>query len=747
VALIKVRTWVKNLAWRRLLVRTGLASVVGLGLLSSIAVLTYLHYASAFESPSQLGVNQPSPGAKILDRNGKLLYEYVDDREGLRVPVKLADLPPDLLAATISTEDSSFYTNPGINPKGMVRAVWDNFNPISGHFLDGSGGSSITQQLIKNLYFSSQERSGRSLTRKAREAVYAVELTKRYDKNQILEWYLNQISYGGVFNGIDAASEGYFSKPAKDLTLAQAALLAGIPQSPAQYSPILHPEAAVARRNEVLKLMDGHDRIQIGPDAYYTPGRADIEAAIQAPLELSPQHFPIEAPHFVLSYVQPELVARFGQDALYRDGLTVTTSLDLDLQNQAQEVLERRISQYEAQSNAHNGAVLIIEPKTGEILTMIGSRDFFRDDIQGQNNNAIALNSPGSTFKPFVYLESFLKLGWSPGNPIDDTPVSYRNADGSVFQPRDPSGVYQGTITIRNALGNSLNVPAFKTAMAVGVPDIVAFGKKAGFTTLNGSYGPAIAIGGVDLTQLDLTFGYSMLANGGVLRGERSVTPHGQGERALDPIAILKVTDSHGRVLLDINQQRGEQRVAPPEQTFMVNSILSDPNDECLTFGCGGLGVPGVSMAVKTGTSEPYDPIGPNAGKIGETWAFGYTPDVVISVWAGNADNSRVTNILSTTIAFPIVRDIAQAYFNGRPVTPFAPPAGVVLTRGCFASTASSRCLNGQDYVLRSSLAELGPNVAGPGSLLPTVVRTPPRPAPTVPKQTQPPPQKGKGKR
>jgi membrane peptidoglycan carboxypeptidase len=706
-----------------------------------VATAIYGFYSSRFVSPTDLAVNAPAAGAKILDRNGTPLYQFADDREGLRKPVGLDDVSETLVAATVATEDSSFYDNQGVNTKGLLRAVWQNFNPLSGHFLDGSGGSSITQQLIKNVYIAPSRRSNRSINRKLQEAVYAIKLTDEFSKDQILQWYVNQISYGGVFNGIEAASEAYFNKPARELTLSQSALLAGLPQAPSAYNPIIHPDAALARRNEVLDLMAGHARIQIRPDKYYVPNKAEIDAAKQEPLGLTPQHFPIEAPHFVFSYVQPELETRFGKDALYHGGLVVTTTLDLNLQMKANATLEQWIAQYEDTSNSHNGAITVIDPRSGEILVMVGSRDYFRDDIQGQVNNVLAASSPGSTFKPFVYLDSFLKLGWGPATTIDDSPVSYRESDGSIFQPSNPAHDYHGTITLRSALGNSLNVPAFKVAMATGVQNIVSYGKQIGFTSLTGQYGPAIAIGGVDLSELDLAYGYSVLANGGVMRGQVPVTPHRTGEREIDPIPILKVTDRAGKAMFDAGSQRKEKQIAPPEQTFLINSILSDPNAQCITFGCGGLSIPGHVAAVKTGTSEPFERNGPNAGKIGDTWAFGYTPDVVVGVWAGNADKAPITNILSTSIAFRTMRDTMVAYFAGKPSTLFSQPQGVVRASVCFpnVSPVSGRCSSIiQDFFLKGSPASVS-TVRGPEGLgQPTI-------PPQAIKPTQQPPGQKKG--
>ncbi|HEY7268779.1 MAG TPA: transglycosylase domain-containing protein, partial [Dehalococcoidia bacterium] len=330
--------------WLTALMVAGIFGFIGLTIALVAVYAYYQKYADQLVAPDELAINQPSYGAKIYDRNGKLLYEYVDDKSGLRRPVKLDAVADAFLAATISTEDDSFFTNPGVNIKGLARAVSENLPVIGGKGLfEGSGGSSITQQLVKNVYIPAEDRQKRSVDRKAKEIVDAIELTNRYSKEQILEWYVNQISYGGVYNGVEAASEGYFGKPAKDLTLAEAAMLAGIPQSPAEYDPVNHPDNATARRNQILDLMQKQGRIQIGEGKYFEITEEQLAEAKAEPINISVKRFPIEAPHFVLQYVEPQLIQLFGKDALYHDGLVVTTTLDLDLQNEAQADLERRI--------------------------------------------------------------------------------------------------------------------------------------------------------------------------------------------------------------------------------------------------------------------------------------------------------------------------------------------------------------------------------------------------------------------
>jgi len=650
----------------------GLAAALGTGL---FALDHYRVYADGVVPPEQLLAELPRGGALIYDRNRVLLYEFVDEFGGLRRPVTLAEISPHLKAATIATEDASFYSNNGLNTRGLLRATWENFSPFGGDVFSGSGGSSITQQLAKNVYIPQAERTQRNVDRKLRETVIALELTKRYSKDQILEWYLNSISYGGIYVGIQAAALGYFGKPAAELTLAESALLAGIPQSPFAYEPIQNPERAKARQQDVLGIMVRHGAI--------TQAEANVASAEK--LVFQTARFDIDAPHFVLGPVAQELEARFGARALYQAGLEVVTTLDTRLQRAGEAALEQYISEFEVTANGHNGALMAMDPNTGQILTYIGSRDYFRDDIQGRNNNITALNSPGSTLKPFTYISAF-QQGWGTGTAIIDSPVRELDpSTGQPFSPRNPNGTYNGIVTAASSLGNSLNVPAFKAIIFAGVPNVVNLLKQAGLTTLNDprGYGPALTLGGADIRLDDLTIAYSSLAAGGVLRGQQPVTPHRAGERTIDPVVLLKVTDADGRVLHE-TKQPAERRIMSAAYPYMVSAIMSDAQHTCITFNCAGLSIPGRVSAAKTGTSEPFE----NSRAIGETWTFGYTPDLVAGTWAGNSDNSPMQSIVSTSISWRAWRDfmVAAHRILKLPDKPFARPANVEDREVCWPS-------------------------------------------------------------
>lgn len=651
----------------------GLVGVSGL-----YGLQQYNEYTSNVVPPEQLLAQLPRGGARIYDRNGVLLYEFLDEFGGLRRPVPLDRISPYVSAATVSTEDQSFYENNGLNTSGLIRAAVVNLTPFGDQFFAQSGGSSITQQLAKQVYIPVQERYQRSPMRKLREAVIAVELTKRYPKDQILEWYLNSISYGSVYVGIEAASQGYFAKDAKDLTLSEASLLAGIPQSPAAYDLTSNFSAAKARQSEVLGLMVRHGAIT----------QAEADAAFAEKISIQATRFDIKAPHFVLGPVAEEITQRFGERALYEAGLEVTTTIDTRLQQIAEDAIEKNVAANEKAVDGHNGALIALDPKNGQVLTYVGSRDYFRDDIQGRNDNVSAMNSPGSTLKPFTFLTAF-QQGWSPSTGVIDAPAKvFDPSTGRDFTPTNPSGGrLHGLITVAEALGNSLNLPAFKTVVAVGVDKVLANYKAFGLTGLGQSsdYGPSLTLGGVDTRLDDVAFAYMSLASGGVLRGQQPLTPHRAGERSVDPVVLLKVKDASGKVVFE-TKQPVERRVMAAPYAYLVTSVISNPSNTCITFGCGYLELPDKRpVGKKSGTSEPFEN---QASKAADTWTFGYTPDLVAGVWTGNSDNSPMSNIFSTTIAWPTWRDFMAGALKTLeiPSKPFERPQGVVERDLCWPS-------------------------------------------------------------
>lgn len=630
-----------------------LLGVVLMCAVAGVVLSTYKGYADDLPpDPSTEFAKQVLGPARIYDRHGTLLYEFEDENQGLRNPVALRDISDWVIRATIATEDASYYDNPGVNVRGLARAGVENFTDLDAGVLQGSGGSSITQQLVKNVFIPLEQRYERSPDRKIKETVFALELTRRYSKDQILEWYLNQIPYGNRTNGIEAASRRYFGINAKDLNLAQAALLAGLPNSPTRYDPFRYPDAAIARQHEVLDLMARHDQI--------TQTEADAAKANRAEdLEFRIERVDLKAPHWVF-YVRDQLVAQFGEDTFKSGGLRVTTTLDLPLQEAAERVVRDKIRQYENPPYnclCHNGALITIDNRTGEILTMVGSTDYWRVDIEGENNNAIAIKQPGSALKPLVYLSAFMK-GWNPGTIIYDQPTKWKsivNGKPQDFIPVGPIG-YQNALTARDSLGNSMNTAAVKAAGFVGVSEFLDVAHRLGLNTMDDkeNYGVSIATGGSNLTLLDLTYSYSVLANNGEMRGSQALGPkHGVApnpqHRKLDPAAIIKVENANGEVLYqfdEVNPPR--EQVVPAGYAYQVTDILKDHIAKRRTYGATAEGQfsigSGWTVAAKTGTQQGPERI----GDVLSTWNFGYTTDLTVGVWVGNQDNKLVSSNLTS---------------------------------------------------------------------------------------------------
>ena len=647
----------------------------------------YQSFADDLVEPTDIELTQRFLGtSKVFDldgEEGELLFEFSDPLSGLRNPIKLETVSAHLINATVSTEDATFFDNSGINTRGILRAAWENIGLGfgSGDFLGGSGGSSITQQLVKNVLLPLEERTERTVSRKLKETILALELTSQYPKTQILEWYLNSIFYGSHAFGIGAASQRFFDKPAPDLSLAEAALLAGLPQAPATHDPFTNPIGAKARQADVLDLMAINGYIS----------RAEAEQAKREPLNFGSQQFEIQAPHFVL-YVQDEvsLLCERGQvhlpdgvqsceDIFTDGGLRITTTLDLDLQRQAEQILAGDLATFEEQTGAGNAALVSIDPTTGEIRAMVGSRNFFREDVDGQVNNAIALNSPGSSIKPLTYVTGFLRdpERWNPATIVWDVPLDFIEADGSVFTPENFDSVFRGPVSVRSALANSMNVPAFRVADELGVGTVLDVAHRLGFTTMQdlSLYGPSITLGGGDVKLIDMVLAYSVFANEGIMRGQRTLTDLPFGNRALDPVAIKEIRDVNGTLLYELGEPI-ERRVLPAPQAYQITSILSDNAARSTLYGLNSTLVLDRPAAAKTGTAgEP----GRNDERR-DFWTVGYTPQLVTGVWVGNADNSPMTSGSSSRTAGLIWHDFMLAAHQGIEPTNFNVPDGLTTS-------------------------------------------------------------------
>jgi membrane peptidoglycan carboxypeptidase len=670
--------WVWLLAFGSLLFLAVLA--VGGG----VAFAVYQHYASDLEPPDEVLARTGSAGSRVYDRYGTQLYEFVDPLSGLSNPVPLSEISPWLIQATISTEDASFYDNPGVNVRGLFRAAMENLTPFGPGFFKGSGGSSITQQLIKNVYIPEKERQRRTIGRKIKEVVLALELKRQYSDDQILEWYLNQVFYGNFAIGAEAASWRYFGKPARDLTLAEAAMLAGIPQAPGDYTPVI-PEnrpAAIERQHHVLDLMVEH--------GYITQEQAD--AAKQEQLSFASSSFPILAPHFVF-YVKDVVIKMCErgmlqvpkdtdcQTLLTRGGLRITTTLDLPLQQRSEGIVEEIIAAKENGTNGHNAAAVVMVPATGEILAMVGSRDYFREDIDGEVNVTTSDRSPGSTIKVFTYQTAFLQ-GWTPATIVRDEPIDIKSEEGRPIQ--NWNFQFKGPVTVRTALSESINVAAVRTILKVGIENVIDTAHKMGITSLTdpGRYGPALTIGGGEVKLLDHTYAFSVLAENGSMRGMPSVEDLPSGYRQLDPVPILRIENSLGTPIFEYKQADAIQ-VVPAPYAYLITDILSK---SAIQWSLLTISRP---AAAKTGTSESFK----------DNLVMGYTPDRVVGVWMGNSDGTPMAEgTFSAGGAGPIWRAIMEAAHEGIEPHDFAVPEGVVF-QSCAGRNEAFVEGNGCTYV------------------------------------------------
>jgi len=638
------------------LLLTLFAVLVFIGALGFAGVMgLYAYYARDLPDPGTLSHRQLFQTARIFDRSGKLLQEVNDPQGGRRIVVHLSDVPKVMRDATIAAEDASFYDNPGFDPRAVVRATYQWIRSGSPQ----SGASTITQQLVKNTLLGPEQ----TAQRKIKEAFLAMELTRRYSKDQILEMYMNEILYGNRAYGVEAAAETYFGKPAKDLTLAEASLLAGLPQAPSFYDPYTNMPSAVERQGYVLDQM-----VRTGA---ITATERDAASRVQLKLAPATRSGPAEAPHFV-TYVRQLVEQLFGTEALFREGLQITTSLDLDMQHLAEKSARDHIADIKAR-NATNAALVAIRPTTGEIVAMLGSVNFDDPNIAGQVNVALSPRQPGSTLKPFTYVTAFEK-GWSPASMLWDIPTTFPGN----YKPNDFDDKFPGPMTARDALAQSRNIPAVQTLQFAGVPEMLATAHRFGITDLHdpARYGLAVTLGGGEVKLLDLTYAYSVFASGGQQTGAEVPSDQRQpGFRQFDPVSILKVTSAAGKVLYEY-KSKGAQ-VEDPRLAYQITSILSDDKARQPTYGANSaLVLPNRPAAVKTGTTDEYR----------DSWVVGYTPELVTGVWVGNTDNTPMKDILGVAGAGQIWHAFMAGALEGAPVTPFKPPQGVQQTEVCALS-------------------------------------------------------------
>lgn len=601
--------------------------------LSFIAYSYFLvEIAHNLPSPSNLK-NLPTPTTtEFYDRNGTLLYRFYEGKN--RTPVKLEDIPLPLIYATIAMEDKNFYSHFGVDFYGIARAFISLLR--NGEV---QGGSTITQQLIKNTLLTPE----RTIARKTKEIILAFWAERIFDKNEILEMYFNEVPYGGATVGIGAASQTYFGKNVKDLTLAESAFLAGLPASPTTYSPYgTNPDLAKLRQKEALRRMveDGFIDKKIADETFAE--KIEIKAPVSE----------IKAPHFVL-FVRSKLAEKYGERFVSQGGLRVYTTLDFKLQEMAEQIVSEEVEKIK-NLNVSNGAAMITDGQTGQILAMVGSKNYW-DPNGGNFNVTTALRQPGSSIKPVTYITAF-KQGFSPGNTLLDTPVSFRNI-WETYTPVNYDGKYHGPVTVRTALASSYNIPAVKMLAVVGIPEMLKTARELGITTLGDAnrYGLSVTLGGGEVKMIDMMSVYGAFSQMGK---KNNITE------------IIEIRDAKGNIIEE-NKDPKPITVIAPGLTFLITDILSDNKARTPSYGSNSLlNIPGYQVAVKTGTSDNKR----------DNWTFGYTPNFVVGVWVGNNDNTPMNQALSSGVtgAAPIWNRIMTEVLKGTTPIAFEKPSDVI---------------------------------------------------------------------
>lgn len=639
--------------YSRIYFYSNLTKLAFFGLIGGILLIIFLFifYSRDLPTPSKLSSSNLSQSTRILDRNGIVLYDIYGDQN--RSYVKLSEIPKSLQQATIAIEDKDFYKNEGFSVTGFIRGLV--IDPILRRRI--TGGSTITQQLVKNALLTSE----RSIPRKIKELMLAIQVDRRYSKDQILELYLNVAPYGGTNVGVETASEQYFGKKVKDLNLVESSILAGFPQSPSIYSPYSeYPKAYIDRTKNVLRRMR--------EDGYITKGQEERALAQLPRVKFLEKTQSIKAPHFSF-YVKKLLVDEYGENLVEQGGLTITTTLDYKLQQTAEKIVKEEVNNSRS-LNVGNGAAIALDPKNGEILAMVGSKDFFATESATTRNKKIPFEGqfnvltqghrqPGSSIKPVMYATA-LEKGYTASSLIMDTKTIFPNQGGKDYEPKNYDGKYHGPVQMRFALGSSLNIPAVKMQALVGIKSTLQTAYNMGISTFSPSddnvkkFGLSITLGGGEVLPIELATSYSAFANGGYKVAQ---TP------------ILKVTDRSGKVLFK-KEDVSKNRVISPEVAFIISHILTDNSARLLTFGQNSFLNTGRDIAVKTGTTDDKR----------DNWAVGWTPSVLVAAWVGNNDNSPMGEVASgVTGATPIWRKIMFEVLKTKPNEEFVKPDNVIV--------------------------------------------------------------------
>lgn len=618
--------------------------------------------------PTDLTKRDLRVSTKIYDRYGELLYTIFKDQN--RTPIPFDKIPIQVRAATVASEDGDFYLHTGFSLKGMLRSVYKNLK--NGQL---TGGSTITQQLVKNALLTPEK----TVVRKLKEIILSVEVERTFSKDQILEMYLNEVPYGGTAYGIEEAAQTFFGKDAVELTLGESALLASLPQSPTKYSPFgSNPEVSVTKKNEVLKRMFDN--------GFITKGQ-QVEAEREK-IVFSQNRTSIKAPHFVF-YVRDILEEKYGKDIVQEGGLSVITSLDFNIQKLAEEVVASEIDNLK-NLNVTNAGVIVLEPKTGQVLAMVGSRDYFDLANDGQVNVTLRPRQPGSSIKVVNYAYA-LSNGLNPATIIPDYPTTFNIQGQNPYSPKNYDGQFRGNITLRSALAESRNIPAVKVLASYGVNNMIDLGTKMGITTWTDpkNYGLSLTLGGGEVRLLDLAQVYATIADYGkkpdinpilsVTNFRGKMLQEFTCRNSDNPIKVVfpvLATNSASLSFLDQDLGCSGNNVLDPKVSYLITNILKDAVARSPAFGTNSLltikNHP--EVAVKTGTSND----------LRDNLAIGYTQDYLVAVWIGNNDNSPMSRIASgVTGATPIFNKIMSALLSDKESVDWPIPEGLIQLPIC----------------------------------------------------------------
>lgn len=617
--------------------RYALIGLVGAVLLT---IFLFIWFSRDLPQPGKLAEAALGNSTRIYDRKGKILYSV--EQNEVRNYVKLSEIPKTIREATISTEDKDFYKNQGFSVTGVIRGLI--IDPILRQRI--TGGSTITQQLIKNVLLTSE----RTLPRKIKELVLAVQVDKIYSKDQILEMYLNNVSFGGTAIGVDAAADTYFGKSIKDLDLAQSAFLAGLPQAPSYYSPLSGNKYYIDRTVYVLG--------QMLRQKYITKAEGDKAMVEVKNFKFTQRNTAIKAPHFVM-YIKQQIAEKYGDSAVDAGGLQITTSLDYDIQKKAEEIVKSEVENLKGY-RVGNGSAIVMDPKTGEILAMVGSKDYFDEKSEGNFNASLSRRQPGSSLKPVMYAAA-LEKGYTAATLIMDVKTDFPTQTTGMYTPVNYDGKFRGPVQLRFALGNSLNIPAVKMLARVGIKDTMEKGYEMGIknwepTQKNlSNVGLSLVLGGREASLLEEVTAYSVLANKGIRQ---------------DPVSLLEVKDIKGKTLFKQKKVAGP-KVLSEEAAFIISHILLDNNARKDVFGSSSyLNISGKTVSVKTGTTDSKR----------DNWTVGYTPSFVVGVWVGNNDNSPMNPVIASGVtgASPIWNKIMSYVLKGKADAAPNKPANVI---------------------------------------------------------------------